>query len=136
MSALIIRTLAGVAWYYRRRMRYLRSTGYLARQQLQSVKDDFSRHGDELRLVRELSALLRQICVTVYPRTEAASLIGKDWLALLDRPVCGEPFSKGAGRILIEAPYQQQPVIDVDALLPLCREWIGAVTGDNRQAKR
>ena len=136
LFALVILSLSITAWLYRRRSRYLRSAAYHAKRQLQLLQEDYSKRGDGLKLVRELSALLRRMCISVYPRSESASLTGIDWLALLDESVNGEPFTQGHGRILVEAPYQRNPDIDADTLLSLCHEWIENVTQGHGKAKR
>jgi hypothetical protein len=76
------------------------------------------------------------MCISVYPRSESASLTGNEWLALLDESVSGEQFTQGPGRILVEAPYQRNPDIDSDTLLSLCHEWIENVTQAHGKLKR
>ena len=136
LFVLIILLFSMIAWLYRRRSRYLKSAAYHAIQQLQLLQEDYSKQGDGLKLVRELSALLRRMCISVYPRSESASLTGKEWLALLDESVSGEPFTQGPGRILVEAPYQRNPDVDPDTLLSLCHEWIENVIQDHGKSKR
>jgi hypothetical protein len=136
LFGLFILLPVGIGWLYRRRSQYLKSTAYQAKIQLQLLREDYSNQGNSLKLVRELSALLRRICLSVYPRSESASLTGREWLALLDQSVSGEPFLKGSGRVLVEAPYQRNPDIEVDSLLSLCQEWIESVTRDGRKLQR
>lgn len=62
--------------------------------------------------VAEVNTLLRQLAITYYPRTEIASLTGGDWLHFLDESGDTQDFSRGAGRILIEAPYQLDKQLD------------------------
>jgi hypothetical protein len=132
----VILLLVGIGWLYRRRSRYLKSAVYHAKIQLQLLREDYSNQGDSLKLIRELSALLRRICISVHPRSESASLTGREWLAFLDQSVSGEPFLKGSGRVLVDAPYQRNPDIDADTLLSLCQEWIENVTQDSGKSKR
>ena len=65
------------------------------------------------RLAAQLSLLVRP-------------LTGTAWLAFLDRSYGGDEFSKGAGRWLVSAPYQQTaPDRDeLNTLLGLVRRWI------------
>ena len=56
--------------------------------------------------VSEINTLLRQLAITYYPRSKTASLTGGDWLNFLDESGDTHDFSRGAGRILIDAPYQ------------------------------
>lgn len=97
-------------------------------------------------VIAEINTLLRQLAITYYPRAEIASLTGADWLQFLDESGDTQDFSRGAGRILIEAPYRQErrkesgkerrnesgkenpkePQIEnlnINELLPLLRSW-------------
>ena len=56
--------------------------------------------------IAQINTLLRQVAITYYPRSKVASLTGDDWLHFLDVTGDTHDFSHGAGRILIEAPYQ------------------------------
>lgn len=74
--------------------------------------------------VQRLAILLRQICLSAYPRAEVAGLVGADWLAFLDRQLGDRRFSEGEGRLLLEAPYRRQCDADLEALFALCRLWL------------
>ncbi len=88
---------------------------------------------DSTSLVRELSELLRRVALSVYPRDRVAGLIGEDWLRFLDRALhdtrWANGFTKGAGRILVSAPYCRHVEADPGELVRLCRAWIAAVAG-------
>ena len=115
-------------WLTLRRRRKLLSAGYLARTELVEVRKRYQQHGDVRLLAGELSILLRRLSISAYPREEAAGLTGERWLQHLDRPLPEKPFTSGAGRILIEAPYRRQVRIDeIDPLFKLCETWIDAV---------
>jgi hypothetical protein len=75
-------------------------------------------------LAAEVSALLKRVALSRYPRTEVASLTGTPWLELLDRTGGGGRFARGPGRVLAEGPYAPAPDIDTDALLALAGDWI------------
>jgi len=62
--------------------------------------------------IAEINTLLRQLAITYYPRSKVASLTGADWLHFLDETGGTHEFSRGAGRILIEAPYQLDKQLD------------------------
>jgi hypothetical protein len=71
-----------------------------------------------------LSALLRRVAITLFPRQEVAGLAGDEWLRWLDQ-FMGKPlFSEGPGRGLIEAPYQPIGAVDAEVLAIICREWL------------
>lgn len=75
-------------------------------------------------LAAGLSRLLRRAALCHFPRGECAGLSGEAWLAFLDRPFADNPFSEGAGRCLLEAPYRPATEIDSRALIELARRWI------------
>lgn len=85
----------------------------------------------------EFNILLRQLAVSYYPRTEIAGLTGGDWLHFLDQSGKTHEFSRGAGRILMEAPYQSGSLqnLNIDEFLPLIREWVSRVTKENQKQK-
>lgn len=126
---LLLLLLLGAAmflWWLRRRNRAkrLRVAGL---NELKHIERSYRAERDNRELVRRLSALLRRICISRYPRQETAALTGDHWLQLLDRQIGRPEFSRGAGRVLITAPYQAEPQLDADALLELCRQWITAL---------
>ncbi len=80
--------------------------------------------------VRELSVLMRKVALTAFPRSQVAALTQDDWLAFLDRSGQTDQFTQGVGRSLAEAPYVQQPQVDIEALIQLCRDWMQTVMRD------
>ena len=110
------------AWRKRRR---LRNSAIL---EVQRVCETFEQHHDNLRLIRELSVLLRRISISYFPRADVASLTGEQWLRFLDS--CGsmtendQGFLHGPGQILDSGPYQARLDIDSQALIVLCRRWV------------
>lgn len=99
----------------------------LSLRDLETIRRDYSRHGDAQRLIRELSALLRRISMSYWPRERSASLTGKSWLRFLDRTLEQEPFTTGPGKALLEAPYRPDPQFEAEPLLKLCHDWIDAL---------
>lgn len=132
--AIALLALAGagtVLWWRRRRTRI--SALSQARCELQSLRE--ASPAKEARdVIREMSALLRRLAISSYPRQSSASLIGEAWLAFLDQPLLPEhPFSHGAGRILLDGPYR--PEVDqaqLEPLFDLCAEWMAALAGRSR----
>lgn len=115
-------------WLYLRRRHRRLSAGYLAKVELAAVHNRFQQHEDFRLLAREISILLRRLSISAYPREESASLTGERWLQHLDRPLPDKPFTTGAGRILIEAPYRRDVRRDeIEPLFELCETWIDAV---------
>jgi hypothetical protein len=99
-----------------------------ARAALEHLFAEYRRHGDDRRLLRELSVLLRRIALSRFPRRDIARLSGAPWLAFLDRPLEGsrlaEGFSRGPGQVLAEGPYTPAAALDAAALQRLCRAWL------------
>jgi hypothetical protein len=95
-----------------------------ARKHLDVIERDKTMSGTQK--ICELSVLIRRVAISVAPRTEVASLTGRAWLAFLDNGLKDGPFSKGIGRLLIEAPYRNTPPTDseVARLISLCRDWL------------
>lgn len=132
LSAILLLLLAGLlVWSVRlwRRGRLRRE----AQSILSHIYADYGQHGDNHRLVTELSVLLRRIAISRFPRAEVASLTNRQWLAFLDQVIETKKkgqhsdFSQGVGRILAQAPYQPTAEVDAEALVTLCRTWINAV---------
>jgi hypothetical protein len=111
-------------WRIRRRLNPRRR----ARSALAGIRADYDRHGDSNKLLRDLSACLRRVALTVAPRTQVAALTGRAWLAFLDRHLPGQPFQSGAGRVLADGPYQKSANVDAEALLSLGEQAIEAMT--------
>jgi ABC-type nickel/cobalt efflux system permease component RcnA len=78
------------------------------------------------RLAAQLAVLVRRTALAVFPRETIVPLTGTAWLAFLDRSYGGDEFSRGAGRWLVSAPYQQTaPGRDeLNALRGLVDRWI------------
>lgn len=77
--------------------------------------------GDHAALATALSRFLRRLCKR--SDAAAAALAGEAWLAHLDRGAASEEFTRGIGRILIEAPYRRSMDYDSAALIALVRRW-------------
>ncbi len=130
---LLALALAALAWFAQRWWRaYARNA---ARRQALRVLDtavaDFERHGNTVRLVAELSALLRRAMLAYAPRAEVAGLTGEAWLAWLDRGLDQPQFVAGDGRPVVDWPYRdpggpglEVPRSDLAAFVDAVRERI------------
>jgi len=78
------------------------------------------------KAIAEINTLLRQYAINYYPRSEISSLTGSDWLKFLDQSGNTEGFTKGAGRILVEAPYQKSTLenLNQDEFITLVKSWV------------
>lgn len=102
----------------------------LAKKQLQQIQQN--QQLSDLEKLGQLSMLIRRTAISIYPRTEVAKLTGNAWLAFLDDSIQDtsnnkNQFQQGSGRVLSYGPYQQTPVIDLDALFTLCQHWLKTV---------
>lgn len=109
---------------YRRYRSPRRAALRQSRRTLIRIKAEYENCGDDQRLIRELSALLRRTAVSVYKRDDVAALTGRDWLVFLDSAMAGQPFSDGAGQVLASGPYQLRTEFDTAELFRLCDEWL------------
>jgi hypothetical protein len=80
--------------------------------------------------VQELSALLKRVALTAFPRKEVAALSGDEWLAFLDASSGGGWFSSHPGSLLAETAYRpsnfSMEVSDreINELFHLTEKWI------------
>ncbi|MDD2658829.1 MAG: DUF4381 domain-containing protein [Methylococcales bacterium] len=104
-----------------------------AKKNLDDIKQNYAL--DNITKLRELSMLIRRVSISVNPRTEVASLTGRQWLAFLDKSVTCAPFSEGCGQLLADAPYRNTPPTEqeISQLIDQCEDWLKAQT---KQAKR
>lgn len=95
---------------------------------LNSIKQD--ENLDDYQKVCQMSVLIRRTAISCFPRSETASLTGKEWLLFLDTPLQDQRFSDGIGKLLVDAPYQQQIKDNskINALFGLCEDWLQALT--------
>jgi len=131
LAVLIPLLIAFLYWTYKRLTR--RTAIKTARNNLAAIRQNSAL--DNSKKLHELSMLIRRVAISVNPRTEAASLTGRQWLEFLDKTVKGAPFSEGCGQLLAEAPYRNTPPTDLEIsqLISLCEDWLKAQT---KQAKR
>ena len=74
-----------------------------------------------------LSALIRRVCLSYYPRAGVAALTGREWLRFLDQALGDSSFSTGPGLALLDAPYRQHIDVKPGRLFALFERWIGAL---------
>ncbi|MBF0339644.1 MAG: DUF4381 domain-containing protein [Magnetococcales bacterium] len=125
--ALLAALLAiGFFWHHRKPRHSLRQT---AMNELERI---ITRHGGDAppapdRLAAELSALLRRVALQRHPAHQVAGLSGEAWLKFLDQDMEARPFSRGAGRVLLTAPYEPGSAGNLDELVAVCRRWLQAI---------
>ncbi len=80
---------------------------------------------DDKQKLIELSSLMRRTAVSIFPRTEVASLTGNAWLDFLDKNSSTILFNNETGQLLIDAAYRKAPDLnELTALFGLCENWI------------
>lgn len=92
--------------------------------ELAAIRSRHSQQRDNLQTAKELSALLRRVCISVGTQQQSAALVGNAWLKHLDRIGHCNDFTEGPGRLLTEAPYRQQTDTDASELIDLCQRWL------------
>lgn len=131
VTGLVLLLIIGAMIHRHRRRQYLSSAVYQSGLELAGLKRAYRADADDQRLIRSLSALIRRLAISVYPRVDSASLAGEQWLLFLDRVMPDQPFSKGPGRVLARAPYRANSDVDAAALLALTETWIARVGNRN-----
>lgn len=110
------------AWArYRARRRGLR--------ELRRVERVWRADGDDARALESLSRTLRRTAVVIAHDRPVGGLTGEAWLAFLDRTGGTDEFTRGEGRAMTSAPYQDADelawrAIDVAGLIALTRRWV------------
>jgi Domain of unknown function (DUF4381) len=78
-----------------------------------------SGRNDPAQLAACLSQFLRRLALRTAP--QAAAYRGEQWVTYLDEQVGTDQFSRGVGRVLLDAPYDPHPIYDSSALIALVR---------------
>lgn len=118
---IVIALLLGIRQF----LRWLR-----ARRRMRLLQAEFAAAADvadPLLRLRALSELLRRAAKLADPL--APALQGEAWLAFLDRWAGDSAFTRGPGRMLLDAPYRRAVAdLDVDALIePARRAYLALV---------
>jgi len=126
LTILIPLLIAVLYWFYKRLTR--KTVIKTAKKNLATIKENPAL--DNNQKLRELSMLVRRVAITVSPRTEAASLTGRQWLEFLDKSLTDAPFSEGCGQLLADAPYRNTlpTELEISQLISLCEDWLKAQT--------
>ena len=83
---------------------------------------DYQSHNNAGQLAIDLHQLMRRLMLATGAQ-HYAGLSGEAFLRYLDGDFSQKPFSKGAGRALLDAPYQQQPDIEAQPLYNAVFAW-------------
>ena len=120
VAFLSLALLVGAYWFLRRRrsVRWRRE----ALAELALLQEQSTSAREQVTL---LSALLRRVALSCFPRGDVASLTGQAWLDFLDQH--GGGF-EGYADLLLKAPYRLETDIDTSGLFLRAEAWIKAVT--------
>ena len=127
LVALLAVSVVLLCWYWRYRARHRIARLTLAA--IDRLDADFTATADSDGVIEALSDLLRRASMTQFGRPDSAALTGEAWLRFLDQNLDDAPFSKGAGRCLAVAPYQNpvlREAVDIRVLLTIARRGVRA----------
>lgn len=130
LAVLIPLVLVFIFWLYKRLTR--KSAIKVAKKMLTQITQDTAQeNADKLK---QISALLRRVAISLAGRDNCAGLVGQQWLEFLDRSVHGSPFTQGIGSCLANVPYQKRPLTDLEIsqLGRLCEDWLNAQNKQKR----
>jgi hypothetical protein len=123
--SLVVLGLAAVGGYagWRRQFRWR------ALWRLRRIERQFAVDGQRASLFANVSRLMRDTAVRLCGDYPVAGLSGRRWQVFLDETGASDDFTRGAGRCLADAPYQdeqslQQQDLDPAAVIAACRRWI------------
>ncbi|MCB1196762.1 MAG: DUF4381 domain-containing protein [Bdellovibrionota bacterium] len=102
--------------------------GTLSLNAFHEIVKKYEKNKNDAEFSKELSILIRRIVISKFPRKDTASLVGQQWLEFLDKMAECEDFTKGCGRQIITAPYQNKSLDRVDDLIQVVEKWIKKVT--------
>jgi len=137
LLGLVLCMMMAGAWWWRRSIAIRNAPATIARRELDRLRAQWTRQGDEQRLVSEISTWLRRAAMSLSSRRQAAGRTGEQWWRYLDE-IAGEPvFDDADGRLLAQAPYRAGPgeneSLNAEHLLELCERWLDAATRRRRQ---
>ena len=105
-----------------------------ALRELQSLEERIhasEERGAEVRdaKLRQIPILLKRTALSVYPRSQVASLSGKDWFHFLNSTVENPSFTEFIANTLSKISYSSGELSDIDstataALLNASRQWL------------
>lgn len=128
LSGLLLIALAWLGYRSLRRWidnRYRRA----ALRELQSLAEGMHDPEERDAKLRQIPILLKRTALAVYPRSQVASLSGKDWFRFLNSTVKNPLFNQSTASILNKISYScgELNAIDPDAttaLLNASRHWL------------
>lgn len=101
-----------------------------ARAEMDNILLAYQQHQDDVKLLQQISAAIRRIGISYLRREDYAGMVGEKWYQQINQLVPGKTFSESMIALLINAPYQKQPVLDkqlVQQLITQTQAWVQAL---------
>lgn len=132
--------LVVLSWYVYTTARNWNANHYrrAALVQLQLLARDIAKPETRDAGLRQLPVLLKRTALSVYPRTQLASLTGKNWLNFLNSKVSKAAFSDETAGLLDTLSFSVGNLNTIDSktadeLLSGCKHWLKHHQADTRQ---
>ncbi|MGB5290898.1 MAG: DUF4381 domain-containing protein [Lysobacterales bacterium] len=129
-----------VAWFVYVAIRNWNSNRYrrAALHQLRLLAEDIGDSEKRDAALRQVPVLLKRTALSVYPRSQLASLTGKNWLDFLNSKVSTASFTDSTAGLLDVLSYSVGDLNTVDTktadeLLSACRYWLKHHQPDQQQ---
>ena len=123
--------LIALIWFSYRSLRRWINNGYrrAALRELQLLEDRIQQPEVRDAGLRQIPILLKRTALSVYPRSQVASLTGKDWFDFLNSTVKEPSFTESTASTLNKVSYSTGGLSTVDAqattaLLNASRSWL------------
>ncbi len=87
-------------------------------------------NGTHYQQIAQINVLLRRILMHCYPRQQVAALTGEQWLARLEQ--LGGKLDIDH-RLILDAPYMKDQVIDLTDVFENIHQWITSIPTLNRR---
>jgi len=135
LLALVLLMIAALLWWWQRRKQQRRKPKQFTQRdmldqalsELSVLQQQTADGNNILVLVADLSALLRRVSIRLEQGDASiAGLSGEAWLLWLDAQWEKDAFAQGAGRQLLDAPFQRDGQVDIDSLLQISSDWLQA----------
>lgn len=123
--------LVVLAWFAYSSVKRWTENGYrrAALHQLHLLSTDINDADKRDDALRQLPVLLKRTALSVYPRSQLASLTGREWHDFLNSKVSRPSFTRSTAGLLDKIAYSvgELNAVDpgsVDELMEACRHWL------------
>jgi hypothetical protein len=120
-----------LGWYCYRSLRRWVQNRYrrAALHELATISESLESESERTQRLRQIPGLLKRTALSAYPRSEVASLSGKDWYGFLNSTLVAPLFTAGVTSTLDVISYTTGALNEVDSssakdLLVVSRRWV------------